>query len=169
MGAPQRVQKPAGAAGGSSAAAAAAAAADEEVALQLTALTITATSWTQREAALLSLNDALLKRTPQSLQVERTVDAVAERLADPHPRVACACMLVLHTLLQVAPVPLSPRIDILLPRVFARASEVKRVTQGGGGGQCPQEAAFAWLAAVRDAVPADVLLPQVRRMFTVCG
>jgi hypothetical protein len=158
--APQRIQKSASA-GAGSAPASAAAAIDQEVTIQLQALTITATSWTQRESALLLLNDLLLKRVPTPLQVERTVDAVSERLTDPHPRVACACMLVLQTLLQVAPVPLSPRIDLLLPRVFARASEAKRATAGASG--CPQEAAFAWLAAVRDVVPADVLLPHLLR------
>ena len=65
------------------------------------------------------------------------------------------------TLLQAAPVPLSPRIDLLLPRVFGRASEAKRATAGAAG--CPQEAAFGWLAAVRDVVPADVLLPHLLR------
>jgi hypothetical protein len=155
--APQRVQKPVGTGAGS----ATAAAGDEELTAQLQILTITATTWTQRESALLSLNDLLLKRPPSPLQVERTVDAVSERLADPHPRVACACMQVLHSLLQVAPIPLSPRIDILLPRVFARASEAKRAATGASG--CPQEAAFAWLAAIRDVVPADVLLPQLLR------
>ena len=162
--APQRVHKTAGAGATTapaSASASAAAAADEEITAQLQALTITATSWTQRESALLSLNDALSKRVPSPLQVERVVDAVAERLADPHPKVACACVSLLHTLLQCAPVPLSPRIDLLLPRVFARASEAKRSTAGAAG--CPQEAAFGWLAAVRDVVPADVLLPQLVR------
>ena len=156
--APQRVQKPPAA---GAAPAAAAAAAEEEIAAQLQALTITATSWTHREAALLALNDLLSKRAPTPLQVERTVDAVAERLADPHPKVACACIAVLHTLLQAAPVPLSPRIDLLLPRVFGRASEAKRATAGAAG--CPQEAAFGWLAAVRDVVPPDVLLPHLLR------
>jgi hypothetical protein len=158
--APQRVQKIA-VTGTIAAPPAATAASDEEIAVQLQALTITATSWTQRESALLSLNDVITKRAPTPLQVERVVDAVAERLADPHPRVACACISVLNTLLQVAPVPLSPRIDLLLPRLFARASEAKRATAGAPG--CPQEAAFGWLAAVRDVVPADVLLPQLVR------
>ncbi len=156
--APQRIQKPA--ASGASYAPSSAAA-DDEIASQLQILTITAITWSQRESALLSLNDLLLKRPPSPLQVERTVDAVSERLADPHPRVACACMVVLHSLLQLAPVPLTPRIDILLPRVFARASEVKRAAAAASG--CPQEAAFSWLAAVRDVVPADVLLPQLLR------
>ena len=156
--APQRIQKPAAP---SSGCAPSAAAAEEEISSQLHILTITATTWSQRESALLSLNDLLLKRPPSSLQVERTVDAVSERLADPHPRAACACMVVLHSLLQLAPVPLTPRIDILLPRVFARASEVKRAAAAASG--CPQEAAFSWLAAVRDVVPADVLLPQLLR------
>ena len=151
--APQRIQKPAAP---SSGCAPSAAAAEEEISSQLHILTITATTWSQRESALLSLNDLLLKRPPSSLQVERTVDAVSERLADPHPRAACACMVVLHSLLQLAPVPLTPRIDILLPRVFARASEVKPAAAAASG--CPQEAAFSWLAAVRDVVPADVLL-----------
>jgi hypothetical protein len=134
---------------------------DDEMTVQVQVLTISANSWTQRESALLSLNDLLLKRPPSPLQVERLIDAISERLADPHPKVACACMLVLHTLLQVAPVSLSPRIDLLLPRVFARASEVKRAPAGAAG--CPQEAAFAWLAALRDVLPADILLPQLLR------
>ncbi len=155
--APQRIQKPVGA----RSTVPSAVADDEEINTQLQMLTVMATTWTQREGALLSLNDLLLKRPPSPLQVERTVDAVSERLADPHPRVACACMLVLNSLLQVAPIPLSPRIDSLLPRVFTRASEAKRTAAGASG--CPQEAAFSWLASLRDIVPADVLLPQLVR------
>jgi len=67
----------------------------------------------------------------------------------------------LRSLLQLAPEFLAPHIFIVLPSVFDRASEVKRAAAAASAS--PQEAAFSWLTAVRDIVPAEVLLPQLLR------